>query len=63
MIEFSLESCNFVGMDKGKDNTKRLSREERLALLALAAEKLKGREFFPRSNEEAREFLKKVKTS
>ena len=41
--------------------TKKLNREERLALLALAHEKLKGREFFPRLNREAKELLKKVK--
>ena len=41
--------------------TKKLSREERLAILALAAEKLKGRELFPRLNQEARDKLKNAK--
>lgn len=48
---------------KNKENTKKLVRVSKSGLLSLVAARLKDRELFPKRNEEAREFLKKAKTS
>jgi len=47
---------------KTEENTKKkLDKESKAKLLALVAEKLKGRDLFPKQTEEARRFLKNAK--
>ena len=46
-----------------KENTKKLVKVPKSGLLSLVAAKLKNRELFPEKNEEAKNYLKKAKTS
>jgi hypothetical protein len=49
---------------KTKEYTnKKLDKESKADLLSLVAEKLKGRDLFPKKTEEARRFLKNAKFS
>lgn len=45
------------------NNSKKLVKVPKSGLLHLVAAKLKNRELFPEKNEEARNYLKKAKTS
>lgn len=48
-------------MNSEETKSKALTKEERIALISLVAERLKDKVLFPRQIEEAKKFLKNVK--
>jgi hypothetical protein len=50
-------------MVKNKEDMKKLVKAPKSGLLSLVAAKLKNRDLFPLMNKEAKNFLKKAKTS